>query len=122
VLRLGNAANVRVGDDVLLAGVDALRGATVFRVARVVDIVADGKALLLGIDRPSEPFTLRPEAVEASVLLVNGEPVRFANALGLYVGWLACEEHVPLPSGCDEPRPADPCERDSRTENTSSCC
>jgi hypothetical protein len=117
-LRLDASADLSVGNSVLLAGLDRTSGQNVLQVARIAELSADGKAIALALEEVAASFRLRPEDIDASVLLVSGQPVKFANRLGLYVTWIACEERDARPQACDPAPAPDPC----ATTEEKRCC
>jgi hypothetical protein len=99
-LRLESLPDLRPGDEVLLVGIDRLRGETRSMFASVGFVIPSTKHVLLVMQGATDAFTFRPEDISASVLFVRGSSLALIQRQDLYVKWLAVGEPDPMPRPC----------------------
>jgi hypothetical protein len=105
-LRLDKIPDLVPGDELLIIAPDRLQGTTVSTFATLVWKSTSTNTVVLVPEGSSEPFTIRPGDIAASVLFVRGSALAVIAKANLYVSWLACETPTPLPrpcAGADEP-------------------
>jgi hypothetical protein len=109
-LRLKDPPALTPGDDVLLVGLDRLRGVTDSMYAGVEFVNTASGIVVLGLDSNPSTFTIRPEDLSASVLFLRGSPLALVQNQNLYVSWLACQNPDPMPRPCPAATTSDcPC-------------
>ena len=105
-LRLEEALEFRVGDEVLFIAFDRLTGQTHTLSAFAWQFIPETKTLSLAlIDAAS--FTIRPEDISASILFVRGSSIALIQKHDLFVSWLAVGESDQMPRPCAGTEAAD---------------
>ena len=109
-LRIKNVPDVTPGEEALLISLDRIRGVTVSLFATVELVSGAANLVFLSPGAGSGTFTIRPEDLTASILLVRGSPLALVQKQNLYVSWLACQNPDPMPRPCpDSSAPDCPC-------------
>ncbi len=98
-LRLNETPDLLISDEVLIVGLDRLRGETRSVTARVQGFISPNTVVLF-VPPTNEPFTFRPEDITASVLFVRGSPLALIQKHDLYVTWFAVGEPDQMPRPC----------------------
>jgi hypothetical protein len=108
-LRLEEALDFRVGDEVLFIGFDRLTGQTHTLSASAWQFIPETKTLSLALIDAGH-FIFRPEDISASILFVRGSSIALIQKHDLFVHWLAVGESERMPRPCAGTEAAADCE------------
>ncbi len=109
-LRVEQLPDATPGDQVLAVVTDRMAGMTESVFGSVEAIVSADRRVFVLIESGPATLRVRPRDFAASILFVRGSPLTLVQDRQLYVRWLACETHDPLPRPCTEVESPGPCD------------